>query len=263
MKPWRVMVGAIAFLFAGGAAAAPAVDGAALYRESCEHCHGATGLGGSMGVSLLSAHAVSLPDAGVAETIRTGRPARGMPAFDYAPGQIAALVSQVRALQRNQDAASAGAAAPGAATPAGAGSVVDPGLAVFRGAARCAECHSIDEKGGITAPDLTHIADRMTPGQLLDAIQKPSQSIADGFTASEIVTRDGTTLRGWSRFETPETLQLFDPQEQLWTTYFQKDLVQRRRLSESLMPGGLLDGLTDAQRRDLLAFLAGLKTAPP
>jgi putative heme-binding domain-containing protein len=213
-------------------------------------------MGGSMGPSLLSTQAVALTDADLADMIRDGRPDKGMPALDYQPGQIVALVNFIRRLQRDQGTTDAGLPQEGTAV---APSAIDRGQALFTGAARCAECHSVNEEGGLTAPDLTHIADRMTPEQLLDAIQKPSQSIADGYAASEIVMRDGTTIRGWSRYETAATLQLYDPQEQLWTTYFQKDLVQRRRLSESLMPNGLLDSLTDVERNNLLAFLASLK----
>lgn len=259
MARWRAIAGTWAMLFSIGATAAPAMEGGALFRESCAHCHGELGMGGSMGPSLLSPQAVALTEAGLVETIRDGRPDKGMPALEYGPDQIAVLVKHVRKLQRDQRTADARLSGEDTAATAGADPATAEGLALFRGAARCAECHSVNEQGGITAPDLTHIADRMTPVQLLDAIQNPSQSIAEGYAASEIVMRDGTTLRGWSRYETADTLQLYDPKEQLWTTYFQKDLLQRHRLTESLMPNGLLDSLTDAQRSKLMAFLGSLK----
>ncbi len=237
-----------------------------LFTQFCAPCHGETGTGGHMGgPSLVADKTRTLTNAVIFETIRLGRPDKGMPAFDtrLKPPEIASLTENVRQLQGIK-------IEPGSATenPADALSTVlsqteleaiARGREVFEGRGRCSECHSIAIDGGRVAPDLTGVAKRMNQTQLRNAIVNPSLLIARGYEVREIVTNDGTRIRGWSRSAAPGTVQLFDPDEELWTTYFIPDLQSNLAINESLMPGNLLDGLTDEENQDLMAFLDSLK----
>ena len=68
---------------------------------------------------------------------------------------------------------------------------------------------------------------------------------------SEIVTRDGRKVRGWSRKVTQDALQIYTPEKQLWTTYFIKDLQSNLSSPKSLMPRDLYESLTEKERRSL------------
>ena len=253
--------------FAGLSKAAPseAQSTAALFRESCAGCHGQLGNGGPMGPSLLTPQAKKLRRQSLNQIIYSGRPDMGMPAFQftYSVDQIQALAVHVLKLQGRR---SGGASRPikrrrkkGPAPSPAEQASVNRGRQVFFKEARCAECHSVFDYGGRTAPQLNRFAKRKTRAQVLEAIVKPSVKISPGYQSTEIVMQDGTVLQQWSRNIQPETLELYDPEHELWTTYFKADLKSVRPLPESSMPANLLDPLTPAQREDLLNFLMTLK----
>jgi putative heme-binding domain-containing protein len=215
------------------------------------------------GPSLLLDSARQLTDKQLVKTISAGRQDRGMPAFRSSLSQeeILALAGYVRKLQ--------GVDVDLALSEEFLDAVTEPeptpeflrGERLFFGKARCGECHTVLLKGGRTGPKLTTIHNRLNREQMYAAITDPSASIYKGYEAMEIVTRDGKTIRGWARTDmTPKgSVQLYYPPESLWTTYFYKDLKSRRRLRESLMPADLLDGLTQQEIDDLMAYLLSPK----
>ena len=70
-------------------------------------CHGANATGGTFATSILPRIA-ALDEAALADAIRNGVPARGMPAFALQKSEVTALVAYLRSL---------GAAAPPRADP--------------------------------------------------------------------------------------------------------------------------------------------------
>ncbi len=132
------------------------------------------------------------------------------------------------------------------------------GIAVYE--ERCAQCHTFLERGREVGPDLTGV-DRKNRNALLEAIINPSQFVLPEYLASEFVTREddglGETTQTFTGFllsETDTQLTVTDSAGQEIT--IQRDrLVERRPLPQSIMPEGLLDGLTDSQLRDLFAYL--------
>ncbi len=237
----------------------------ALFTESCAGCHGPRGNGGSMGPSLLTPRAKTLNRQSINRIIYSGRPDLGMPAFEftYSRDQIKALAAHVLKLQgrgagKAKRPIKKGKKRRAALSPAEQASV-NRGRQVFFNEARCAECHSVFNYGGRTAPQLNRFAKRKTRAQVLEAIVNPSAKIALRYQTTEIVMLDGTVLQQWSRNIQPKTLELYNPEHELWTTYFKADLKSVRTLPESRMPANLLDPLTEAQREDLLNFLMTLK----
>jgi cytochrome c553 len=74
------------------------------YESRCSRCHGADATGGESGPNIVP-QIDALTDAGLASFLRTGRPARGMPAFDLSAQDMAALVGYLHMLiptARNQ-----------------------------------------------------------------------------------------------------------------------------------------------------------------
>src|ERR1700731_1346203 len=67
------------------------------YESRCSRCHGADATGGESGPNIV-AQIDALSDGDLASFLRTGRPARGMPAFDLPAPDMAALVGYVHML---------------------------------------------------------------------------------------------------------------------------------------------------------------------
>ncbi len=124
---------------------------------------------------------------------------------------------------------------------------------------RCASCHMLWNKGGKVGPDLTSYQ-RTDMEMLLLALIAPSAEIREGYTTTIVETKDGATLAGFIADQDKSVLVLRDPAGQTQT--INRDRISKEEpLPYSLMPEGLLAGLSDQEIRDLMAFLRS--TTPP
>jgi len=119
---------------------------------------------------------------------------------------------------------------------------------------RCASCHHLHGEGGRVGPDLTPYQ-RNNLKDLLLAIIHPGAEVREGYQTVTARTDHGQTLTGFLVDETPAALVLRpvggnDIQIQ------RKELEKFSTSGKSLMPAGLLSGLTDTQLRALFAYLA-------
>jgi putative heme-binding domain-containing protein len=133
------------------------------------------------------------------------------------------------------------------------------GRDVFEKVAQCGACHTAT---GVTGrnlgPDLSHIATKYTPEQLLEQIVEPSKQIADGFTAYNVETTEGDLITGFLVSRTPSEVVVRDATaaEQKIPT---SDIKTLKPQALSLMPQGLLDNLAPQEAADLLTWLKSLK----
>jgi putative heme-binding domain-containing protein len=118
---------------------------------------------------------------------------------------------------------------------------------------RCAACHKLFFKGGHVGPDLTPYQ-RDTLGTLLLSILNPNAEIREGYAAVEVETKDGRSLTGFvaDRDANALVLRTLDGES---TTLRPSEIDSLQPTGRSLMPEGLLDGLSDQQLRDLFAYL--------
>jgi putative heme-binding domain-containing protein len=133
------------------------------------------------------------------------------------------------------------------------------GRQLFFGKVGCANCHTVFNKGGHIGPDLTSY-DRANLDLMLLAVVNPSAEIREGFENYLIVTKDGRTLDGFKVDEDGKVFVLrgIDGQNNVVPL----DQIKAKKVSpKSLMPEGLLDGLSDQELKDLFAFLKS--TTPP
>ena len=107
-------------------------------------------------------------------------------------------------------------------------------------------------EGGSTGPDLTG-ADRKNLNYLLENIVDPSASVATTYRASVLAMDDGRLLTGVVLDNNGQTLKL-QTQEELLTLEVES-ISEIKQTELSLMPDGLLDKLTDAEKVDLFGFL--------
>jgi putative heme-binding domain-containing protein len=119
--------------------------------------------------------------------------------------------------------------------------------------ANCGKCHTLFGRGGQVGPDLTAYK-RDDLGNMLLNIVNPSAEIREGFETYLAITQDGRTLTGFvvERDNRVVVLRSADGQEIRLERVNLDDL---RAIPQSLMPEGLLDGLTEQQVRDLFAYL--------
>ncbi len=118
---------------------------------------------------------------------------------------------------------------------------------------RCASCHVLFHEGGKIGPDLTpYQRDDLTT--MLTSIVDPDIEIREGFEGVRVSTRDERLLVGFVTDNGPRTMTLrgFDGSE---TTLPRELVKESKALGRSLMPEGLLNGLSDPELRDLFAYL--------
>ncbi len=120
-------------------------------------------------------------------------------------------------------------------------------------AAKCATCHTLHGQGGKVGPDLTSYKRDDVPQLLLHVIN-PSAEIREGYESSVIVTKGGRVLTGVVAerndrvvvLRTAEGQQVVQPRD---------DIESLEVSGTSLMPEGLLRGMSDQQVCDLFAYL--------
>ncbi|MEP4077419.1 PVC-type heme-binding CxxCH protein [Haloferula sp.] len=116
----------------------------------------------------------------------------------------------------------------------------------------CATCHKLHGQGGEIGPDLTG-GGRSNLDYLLHNIITPSAELAPDYRMEVFTLSDGRTITGSIKERSPKTLTI---QTMTSRETFERSLIKKRQLFEtSLMPEGLLNGLSDEQTRDLFGYL--------
>ncbi|MEX2113277.1 MAG: hypothetical protein WD845_08835 [Pirellulales bacterium] len=129
------------------------------------------------------------------------------------------------------------------------------GRSVFQGRT----CHRCHEQSGHLGPDLKGAAARLSRNDLFRAIVDPNLEVSPAYQTTLIVTNSGQVYHGLIVYESPETTLLQTaPDTTLRLTNTDQSSV--RRGTQSLMPTGLLDPLSDQDLSDLYAYLRTLTT---
>jgi putative heme-binding domain-containing protein len=132
----------------------------------------------------------------------------------------------------------------------------DRGRTMFA-AANCFACHRFAGEGGSNGPDLTGLAGRFSPKDLLESVVDPSKVISDQYAAVIIRTEDGQTVTGRIVNLHGDTLHvntdMLNPSGTVNINRKQVEAMQQSKVS--MMPAGLLDTLKEDEVQDLLAFL--------
>lgn len=128
----------------------------------------------------------------------------------------------------------------------------------------CARCHSAGGRGTSTVgPDLTGLALKYDKAEVVRSVLEPSARIAAGYQPAVVARKDGRVVTGLVRGESASHVDLIDAEVKL--ARIPKSEIEARRVGDvSLMPPGLVDGLTPVDFADLVAYLMSLKsTARP
>ena len=130
------------------------------------------------------------------------------------------------------------------------------GKAMFA-AANCYTCHHFAGEGGSVGPDLTGLAGRFSPRDVLESVLEPSKVISDQYAASEITTTSGKVIYGRiNNYNGNGIVVNTDMQDPNALVTINRNEVESMVLSKvSMMPTGLLNMLHEDELLDLMAFL--------
>ncbi|HZO85052.1 MAG TPA: HEAT repeat domain-containing protein, partial [Verrucomicrobiae bacterium] len=118
----------------------------------------------------------------------------------------------------------------------------------------CQTCHASASPLG---PDLIGVARRFSPYDLFQAIVYPSRDIAPQYRPTTYQTRSGQAFTGVPVFESPDGVILqTSTRETIRLT--EETIASRAPSNISLMPAGLLNGLSRTELADLYVYLARL-----
>jgi putative heme-binding domain-containing protein len=120
--------------------------------------------------------------------------------------------------------------------------------------AGCGACHG---GGSAPGPDLKGVTQRFALPDLMRAIYDPSADVSDRYRPLQVLTHTGQVVIGLPIYRSVDGVTLQTAQGE--TLRINQDEIERLEPAErSLMPDGLLDGWSDQQLADLLAYLRQL-----
>jgi putative heme-binding domain-containing protein len=125
--------------------------------------------------------------------------------------------------------------------------------------ARCGACHMLFGEGGRVGPDLTG-SGRAELDYVLVNVLDPSAVVPEAWRLTQVITDDGRVLSGALAAADDRTVTLRTPEGEI--TIDRDDVEEIQKRAESVMPEGLLNGLSDEQVRDLVAYLASPRQVP-
>lgn len=122
------------------------------------------------------------------------------------------------------------------------------------GGAGCSQCHRLEGRGQVFAPDLSAIGSRASARTLIESILEPSKVITEGFTTQAFVRHDGTTVSGIVLEESGRQIKL-GMTDGVATTLRTTNIESRHSLATSAMPAGYATAMNAAQLASLVAWL--------
>jgi len=122
----------------------------------------------------------------------------------------------------------------------------------------CVACHKLGDAGGVLGPELTAVGAGVPVELLIEAVLWPKRQIKEGYTATTLTTKDGKVIGGYVDTENKQRIVIRDAATGT-TQAIATGQVAARQDAGSLMPPGLTAGLSRADLRDLIRFLAEQK----
>jgi putative membrane-bound dehydrogenase-like protein len=123
----------------------------------------------------------------------------------------------------------------------------------------CATCHTLYGEGGKIGPELTG-SNRADLDYLLTNVLDPNAMIGKDYLLTTIETKEGRTAAGIIQRQTPGSVTLVNQAE---TTTFSRDSIKKLEQHElSLMPPGLLQGMSETDVANLVAYLRTTTQVP-
>jgi len=123
--------------------------------------------------------------------------------------------------------------------------------------AQCIRCHVHNEMGGKVGPDLTKIAEVLSPKQLLESLVDPNARIAPGYGSVILGLKNESKVNGILVEENDEFITIRQADGEL------QQIAKAEIAERENAPSGMLsmrELLSKSEIRDLMAFLTSLKS---
>ena len=124
----------------------------------------------------------------------------------------------------------------------------------------CLNCHKIGDEGRDVGPALGEIGAKLGKDALYQSILEPSAGIAFGYEGWTIETKGGDEFYGLVVSETAEEVSVKDVSGVV-ARVRKPDIARRTQSKTSIMPDGIVGGMTTQDFVDLVEYLASLKPA--
>ncbi|MDA7633413.1 PhoPQ-activated protein PqaA family protein, partial [bacterium] len=125
------------------------------------------------------------------------------------------------------------------------------------GEVACFACHRFSNEGGALGPDLTGVAGRFSPRDLLESILDPNKEVSDQYAPIVVTTTEGEQVTGRIMNLAGDNLMInvnmFDPNEIESVDRTKVESIEPSKVS--MMPEGLLHLLNKDEVLDLMAYL--------
>lgn len=132
---------------------------------------------------------------------------------------------------------------------------LERGKQLFKSAG-CGQCHRIEDEMAGIGPNLTGVASRLKPAEILESVVEPSAKIAEKYAATILVTVDGRVVQGRIQRETDKAVTLLGQESFAEPQTILKSDIEERLLSKtSMMPKGTLNHLQLDEILDLLSYI--------
>jgi len=139
--------------------------------------------------------------------------------------------------------------------------LADPGRGRVVFERTCLSCHVLYEEGGQIGPELTG-ANRSNLEYLLGNVLTPNAVIQDAYRAEFVLTDEGRVWSGIPVSESERQLRLRVPNEPEPVVIARSTIASRYTEEVSMMPEGLLVGLSEREVLDLFAYLRTSEQVP-
>jgi putative heme-binding domain-containing protein len=123
----------------------------------------------------------------------------------------------------------------------------------------CVACHTVKESEPVKGPFLGNIATTYKRRELAEAILLPNKTIAQGFVTNQFTMKDGTVQLGFVTQEAADKIVIRNIAAQE-ITIDPKQVVKREKSDKSLMPEGLVAGISVQDFASMIAYLEALAT---
>ncbi len=122
----------------------------------------------------------------------------------------------------------------------------------------CVKCHTVSTNEPPKGPFLGDLASRYSKAEIIESIVRPNAKIAQGFETATVETKDGDSYDGFIVRESGDELELRNLNG---AVVIPKSKIATRGLRKlSIMPEGLVNGLTPEDLSSLVAYLQSLKS---
>ena len=136
------------------------------------------------------------------------------------------------------------------------------GEAIFRRATlSCFSCHALGGAGGQVGPDLSNVGAASPLDYIVDSVLSPNKTVKEGYNSFAVLTKNKQMFTGVFVRETPTHLILRDGVTD--EIPIALNTIAKKREAGSLMPNGLVDGLSRGEFVDLIRFLSELGKPGP